>query len=320
MTRKVVVVVDHLTLPGLEKLKKVAASASASVRFVAEKNGWTGLLDDAEVAIGLPPVQLVEHSALRFLQLHSSGFDAYLTPSLSVRPSLQIANARGVTAQAVAEHCLSMIFAFSRKTIFHARNQDQRIWQRATHYQLLSGSTITIIGTGAIGSSLGRVCRGIGMNVLAVQRRSEKPEYANHVFPFSQLGVALSQSKHLALALPRIPMARPLIGAEEIHQMPAGSFLYNVGRASTLDYRALASALNSGQLAGAGLDVFPEEPLDSDDPLWQRENVLISPHAGGRFAGEMDALADLFARNLTAYFTGQPLQNVVLGQRAGSPR
>lgn len=315
MGRRIVVAVDHLTQLGIKQLEQVAASASASICFVAEQEGWANLLDDVEVAIGLPPVHLVERSTLRFLQLHSSGFDAYLTPQLLARPSFQIANARGVTAQAVAEHCLSMMFALSRRTAFHAENQRQRTWLRAKHYGVLSGSTITIVGTGAIGSSLGHMCRGIGMQVFAVQRRTEKPEYSSQVFPFEQLGDALSQSKHLALALPNIPMAKPLIGAPEMYQMPSGSFLYNVGRASTLDYRALVDALDSGHLAGAGLDVFPEEPLPPTDLLWQRKDVLISPHAGGRFAGEMDALADLFARNLTAYFNHQTLENVVLGCR-----
>lgn len=314
MSRPIVVCVDGLPEAARRRMEQLAEAASASVCFLPENDEWRSAPANMEAAVGLPPVRLVEQTnSLSFVQLHSSGFDAYFTPALLDRPKFAIANARGITAQAVAEHCLSMMFAFSRRTLSHADNQQKTLWQRAISYDVLHGKTVTILGTGAIGSALGAMCKGIGMRVIATQRKPECPSWADAVFPFEDLPLALRSAHHLALALPSLSAEKPLIGAEALKLLPEGSYVYNVGRASVLDYAALASALDSSHLAGAGLDVFPSEPLSSVDPLWSRRNVIVSPHAGGRFAGEMDALADLFIDNLKRYLSGAPLRNVVLG-------
>ena len=318
MAKKIVVSVDGLTREGEQRILDVAKSADAQVAFVPEAEGWAGKLEDVEVAFGLPPVGLVETSGLRFLQLHSSGYDSYKTPALLAHPHLEIANARGVTAQAVAEQCLAMMFALTRRIPFQLRNQLQHKWQRAASYEVLCGSTITVIGMGAIGSALARMCHGIGMRVFSVQRKAEKHDFIDCAFPMDAIVDALRESQHVALALPSIPLARPLIGSVELAAMPNGSYIYSMSRAALLDYDAMLSALDTGQLAGAGLDVFPEEPLPASSPLWAREDVLIAPHSGGRFTGEMDALAALFAGNLERYFAGKPLQNVVISKQTAA--
>lgn len=317
MSRQIVVSVDGLPEAGLRRMEEMAKASGATLRLLPETDGWLSAPPGMEAAFGLPPIDVVERCGLRFLQLHSSGYDAYRTAVLLQKRDLTVANARGVTAQAVAEHCLSMMFAFSRRTLFHAENQQHALWQRATRYELLHDSQVTILGTGAIGSALGTMCKGIGMRVIAVQRKTQKPSYADIVYPFSQLHNALRASRHLALALPALPGEKPLIGNTELSCLPRGSYVYNIGRASALDYSALRSALDNGILAGAGLDVFPTEPLPAEDTLWKRNDVIVSPHAGGRFVGEMDALADLFADNLQRYLAGAPLRNVVIGPNAG---
>lgn len=298
-------------------MEEVAKASGATLRFLPETDCWLSAPPGIEVAFGLPPIDLIERVGLRFLQLHSSGYDTYRTAALLQKRDFTVANARGVTSQAVAEHCLSMMFAFSRHTLFHAENQQHALWQRASRYELLHDSSVTIVGTGAIGSALGTMCKGIGMRVIAVQRKAQKPSYADIVYPFSQLHDALRASRHLVLALPALPGEKPLIGAMELSCLPRGSYVYNIGRASALDYSALPSALDEETLAGVGLDVFPTEPLPAGDTLWRRRDVIVSPHAGGRFAGEMDALADLFVDNLQRYLTGAPLRNVVIGTKAG---
>jgi phosphoglycerate dehydrogenase-like enzyme len=189
------------------------------------------------------------------------------------------------------------------------------VWQRASSYQLLHGNTITIIGMGTIGSALARMCHGIGIHVFSVQRKTEKHDFVDRVFPMDKITDALHESQHLALALPSIPLSKPLIGAEELAAMPDGSYVYSMSRATLLDYDAMLAALDSGKLAGAGLDVFAEEPLPAMSTLWDREDLLIAPHTGGRFAGEMDALSALFAENLENYLAGKPLRNVVISKQ-----
>ncbi len=312
MGRQMIVAVDGLPQQGIQRMAMIAARHGAELQVLPEADGWKSFPRGAEAAFGMPPAALVEGSDLRFVQLHSAGYDGYCTPPLLQRKDFCMANARGVTAQAVAEHCLSMMFGIARQGAFHAIDQARSAWVRHTRYEVLSGSGIAIVGTGAIGSALGRMCRGIGMRVLAVQRRTERPAWADAVYPFDRMCDALGQARHLALAMPALP-GPPLIGARELRCLQKGGYVYNVGRASALDYGALLSALDDGTLAGAGLDVFPTEPLPPDDPLWTRPNVLVSPHVGGRFAGEMDALAELFADNLQRYLERRGIRNVVIG-------
>lgn len=312
MQRQIAVSLDALPSDGADRLRQIAAGHNAAITFLPEADKWQSLPEATEAALGLPPAAVIERSSLRFVQLHSTGFDTYCTPSLLNRGNFAIANARGVMAQAVAEHCLSMMFALSRRVQEYVRSQSRGVWQRSATYEVLSGSTISIVGTGAIGSALGVMCKGIGMRVLAVQRRVERPAWADAVFPLEQCCEALRQSRHLALTLPALP-GPPLLGAPELRCMPAGGYVYNVGRAATLDYVALLEGLTTGTIAGAGLDVFPEEPLPHEHPFWSLPNVLVSPHVGGRFLAEPGMLAELFADNLQRYLEGSALRNVVIG-------
>ncbi len=312
--RRVVVSVDGLGPGNHSRIEAAASIGSASVTFLPEGSPQlAAAIAQAEVFFGLAPAALLASSPVGFVQLHSSGYDPYRTPALMDRPNFALANARGVTAQAVAEHGLAMMFALARQLPLHIRDQQLCVWRRAASYQLLQGSTVTILGLGAIGSALGRMLSSLGATVLAVQRSPVPPEFATAAFPLERLQDALARSQHAVICLPNIECDRPVVGAAELAAMPSGSFLYNVSRAALLDYVALEASLTSGHLGGAGLDVFLEEPLPPTSPLWQMSNVIISPHAGGRFAGEMDALTSLFVDNLTRYLSGEPLRNVVIG-------
>jgi phosphoglycerate dehydrogenase-like enzyme len=312
--RRVVVSVNGLGAENHARIVAAAVAAGVSVAFLPEDSPEVGpSLTEAEVFFGIAPAHQLVASPVSFVQLHSSGFEPYRTSALIGRPNFALANARGVTAQAVAEHAIAMIFAFARRLPLHIRNQPARVWQRAPGYQLVQGSTVTILGLGAIGSALGRMLNSLGATVLVVQRNPVAPEFATAAFPLERLRDALARSQHAVICLPSIERDRPLVGAAELAALPPGGFLYNVSRAALLDYSALEAALTSGHLGGAGLDVFPEEPLPPACTLWQMSNVIISPHAGGRFAGEMNALTSLFVDNLTRYLSGQPLRNVVIG-------
>lgn len=316
--RRVVVSVDGLGPGNRSRIEAASAAGGASVTFLSEGSPQlAGYLAQAEVFFGLAPAAVLASSPVAFVQLHSSGYDPYRTPALIDRPNFALANARGVTAQAVAEHGFAMMFALVRQLPFHIRGQQARVWQRASSYQLLQGSTVTILGPGAIGSALGRMLSSLGATVLVVQRNPAPPEFATAVFPLERVRDPLTRSQHIVICLPALELDRPLVGAAELAAMPSGSFVYNLSRPALLDYTALEDALTSGHLGGAGLDVFPDEPLPPTSPLWQMPNVIISPHAGGRFTGEMNELTSLFVGNLTRYLNGLPLRNVVIG---GIPR
>ena len=286
----------------------------ATVDFISEQPGnWPELLRDAEIVFGWPPPDAVEQSNLRFIQLPSSGFEPYMTEALKSKPAFRLANARGVTADAVAEHCIGMMFALIRQLPMHVRQQEQHFWKRADHYELLTGKSIAIVGLGAIGSALASRCSALGMRVIGIQRRLEAPECISELYRLDDLCEGLRNAQHVALTIAAPPQEAPLFGTDAFHAMPPGSYFYNLSRASLVSEDALKFALHEGHLRGAGLDVFEREPLPTCSDLWDFENVLITPHVGGRFDKEIDNLAGLFVHNLRQYRDGGSLKNVVLG-------
>ena len=312
MLKRVVVAIDGLTDQQRQRITS-HGDGWAIVDFISERpDNWGDALAQAEVMLGWPPPQAIARSEVRFFQLPSSGWEQYLTEALPTKPQFRLANARGVAAVAVAEHCLSMMFAFTRQVALHARQQARRQWQRASHYALLAGSTVAIVGMGAVGRALAERCHALGMHVIGVQRGADAPAYVAEVYALKQLHAALGKARHVALAIAALPRSEPLFGATEFHAMPNGSYFYNLARGSLVDQSALEAALREGRLAGAGLDVFLHEPLPETSCLWDLDGVLVSPHAGGRFDDELDGLIDLFLHNLQQYRDGKPMKNLVI--------
>jgi D-2-hydroxyacid dehydrogenase (NADP+) len=266
----------------------------------------------AEVIFGWPPPRALEESQIRFFQLPSSGYDQYMTEVLTSKRGFSLANARGVAAVAVAEHCLSMMFSFARHVSLHTRQQERHQWKRAKRYSLLAGSTVAIVGLGAIGYALGQRCHALGIRVVAVRRGSEAAPFVAESYGLDELHAALRNARHVVVTIAALPRDEPLFGAAEFNAMPTESYFYNMSRGSLVDQDALESALRDGKLAGAGLDVFAQEPLPQTSGLWDLENVLVSPHAGGRFDGEVDGLVDLFLHNIQQYRSTGPMANLVI--------
>jgi phosphoglycerate dehydrogenase-like enzyme len=131
------------------------------------------------------------------------------------------------------------------------------------------------------------------------------------VFPPDRTDAVLQEAAVLALTLPLTAATRGILGARELAQLPRGAFVVNVGRGGLVDEPALIAALREGRLAGAGLDVFAEEPLPAASPLWEMPEVIITPHIAGDFEGFMDRMVPAFCANLRRYLAGQPLENQV---------
>jgi D-2-hydroxyacid dehydrogenase (NADP+) len=312
MLKRVVVAIDGLT--GHQRQRIVSQLAGWTiVDFIPEKPAdWRLSLLGAEVVFGWPPPQALEESQIRFFQLPSSGYDQYMTEVLTSKCGFHLANARGVAAVAVAEHCLSMMFSFARQVSLHTRQQGRHQWKRASHYSLLTGSTVAIVGLGAIGRALAQRCHALGMRVVAVRRGSEAAPFVAESYGLDELHTALRNARHVVVTIAALARSEPLFGAAEFDAMSSDSYFYNLSRGSLVDQDALETALRDGRLAGAGLDVFAQEPLPETSGLWDLENVLVSPHAGGRFDGEVDGLIDLFLRNVQQYRSTGPMANLVI--------
>jgi phosphoglycerate dehydrogenase-like enzyme len=188
------------------------------------------------------------------------------------------------------------------------------------------GQTMGIVGYGSIGREVGRLARAFGMRVLATKRRAEErrgtgyelpalgdPEgtVPDQIFPPSRLREMLAQSDFVVLAVPLAPETEGLIGEGELRAMKPNAYLVNIARGPIVNEAALIRALQEGWIAGAGLDVFAQEPLPPDSPLWGMENVILSPHVAGFTIHYDERAADLFAENLRRYLAGEPLLNRV---------
>ena len=309
----IVIGFDGLSQAGRDCLRAMAPGAE--IRYVEEHpDDWKGLLDHADVVFGWPDPAALAQSRIRFHQLPSSGYDQYCTPALLARQQFQLANARGVVARAVAEHALAYILAFNRNLPQHWAHQRDAVWCRASRYALAKGQTLLVVGLGAIGQELATLAKALGMKVIAANRTPRDTPHVDRIYPLPELDNALTQADHIVLTVAADANDPPLINAESLKKMRPTAYLHNLARGCVVDEAALLEALNEKRIAGAALDVFSTEPLPASSPLWSANNLLITPHSGGRFAAENDALSALFLENLDRYLKGRPLLNVVIGR------
>jgi phosphoglycerate dehydrogenase-like enzyme len=290
---------------------------------IAQRDSYEGIeteLRDAEVVftISLRPEQFAAARTLRWIHTPSAAVHQMLFPEL-INSSVILTNSREVHGPVVAEHVLALIFALAKKIPQSVLLQQKRIWGQETiwnegqHPQEIAGSTLGLIGVGSIGSRVARMAASLGMRVIAVREHPEKgtPDGVDQVFPPSELDQVLSQSDFVVLAAPLLAATERLINAERLARMKPSAYLINVGRGPQVDQPALIEALRKRQIAGAALDVFDREPLPPDSPLWNLDNLLITPHTAGLTAKLWQRHYELFSENLRRYIAGEPLRYVV---------
>jgi len=227
-------------------------------------------------------------------------------------------NAGGIHAQPLAEFIVLSILAFSRGLLPTLAAQREQRWERFAGTDV-AGRTVLVFGVGRIGRAAARACRGLDMRVIGVKRSVEGVDPASleldELHAPDRLHDLLPRADALVLTAPHTPETEHIIGARELGLLPRGSVLVNVGRGKLVDEPALVSALESGQLAGASLDVFEQEPLPADSPLWGMPNVIVSPHSAGTSDRENGRITDLFCDNLHRFLADKPLVNVVDTER-----
>ncbi len=271
---------------------------------------------------------------LRWIQLASAGVDHIR--GLPVWDSdILVTASQGLHTVPMAEHCMSLLLALNRQIPTLVRAQDRSEWihnRRDVHFGELRGQTLGIVGWGKIGDGLAHLARAFGMRVIgtrwSVMVPTEVPRSgiggfsdepwlepvdapADIVYPASQLHDVLSQSDIVVIILPLTQDTEASFGEQEFRAMKRRALFLNIGRGRVVQEEAMIASLQSGYLAGAGLDVFSREPLPRNSPLWSMPNVIISPHVGGVSAATHDRVARFFAVNLTRYLEGQPLLNEV---------
>jgi len=277
-------------------------------------------LSDAAILFGgsFGPENVREAKQLRWIHSPAAAVHDLLFPEL-VNSEIVLTNARDVHGVVVAEQVMAMMFALARRIPESVRFQVKHTWGQATltgQHRLpheLGGATLGLVGLGSIGRNVAQRASAMGMKVIAVREHADrpKPEHVDEVLPTSQLNELLSRSDYIVLSPPVTPATRGMIGRAQLAAMKKDGYLINVGRGPLVDEAALIEALRERQIAGAALDVFDQEPLPPESPLWDLENLLITPHTGGMTDKMWDRHYSIFADNLRRFQSGQPLFAVV---------
>ncbi|HLI25674.1 MAG TPA: D-2-hydroxyacid dehydrogenase [Chloroflexota bacterium] len=248
---------------------------------------------------------------LRWIHTMSAGVDAELVPEIVDSPVL-VTRTRGLHHIPVSEWVLMQILAVSKRLPEFVRAQDARRWQPLDVPASLEGRTLGIVGYGEIGQAIARRARGFGFRLVGLRRRPQPAPELDALYGPDGLERLLAEADYVVVVTPLTPATRGLIGAPQLRAMRPTAWLINVGRGPVVDEAALLQALREGWIAGAALDVFDQEPLPADHPLWGFPNVLLTPHNSGVRPHQFRAeIVDQFVANLRRYLAGEPLQHQV---------
>jgi len=290
---------------------------------VVNRDSYEGVeadLRDAEVifTISLRPEQFARCRQLRWIHAPTAAVHQFQFPEL-IKSDVVLTNSTEVHGPVVAEHVIAQICALAKKIPQIAVLQQKHVWGQEVVWNSgpppreIAGATLGLIGLGSIGRRVAHMATALGMRVIAVREHIEKgtPEGVEKVFPPSQIDDLLRQSDFVVIAAPLIPATEKLINAECLRVMKPDAYLINVGRGPQVDEAALLEALRSRRIAGAALDVFEHEPLPADSPLWDLDNLLITPHTAGLSEKLWYRHYEHFSTNLRHYLAKEPLQYTV---------
>ncbi|WP_425616929.1 D-2-hydroxyacid dehydrogenase [Anatilimnocola sp. NA78] len=269
----------------------------------------------AKVPVPWPAV--VKQGRLQWIQSSAAGLDHCLTPKVIDSPII-VSSASGLFADQVAEQTFALMLGLLRSLPTFFRAQQKFDFTRRPTGDL-HHKTVGIVGLGGNGTRIAEVLRPWKVRILATDVfADEKPDCVDELWPADQLPQLMQACDIVILCVPLNEQTHHLIGAKELAQMKKGSLLINVARGPVMDETALIAALQSGHLAGAGLDVTEVEPLPAESPLWTLPNVIITPHVGAQAKRRVDDSTDLICENLRRYLAGKSLLNKV-DKRLGYP-
>ncbi len=304
-----------LVYPALDKTEvEEIASVSTQVEVLNINTEEEALqeIEDVDALYGTITPGLFERARnLNWIQTPIIGLENYMFPSL-IKSDIKITNMAGIFSDVIADHTLAYILMFARGFHVYMRKQLARNWDPGVPVIHLANQTLGVIGLGGIGMEIARRGSACGMRVIATDaKQREKPDFVDSLWENDKLNDLLEESDFVVSCVPHSPETVKLIGEEQLQRMKKTAYFINISRGVVVDLAALTSALENGEIAGAGLDVFETEPLPSDHPLWEMENVIITPHIAGASAYIQQRRVATLKENLRRYISGEPLQNVV---------
>jgi phosphoglycerate dehydrogenase-like enzyme len=302
--------------------------ADRQCRTVEEVSELVGAGCDALLTFRVPN-DIATRARVRWIQLLSAGADHVLGGPLK-SSAIPITTASGIHATPISEYTMASMLAYAHRIHLAIRAQVRREWMRSGAFMAgvddIRGQTLGIVGYGSIGRETARLAAAFGMKVLALKRNPSDRVDAGwcpaglgdpdgkipaRFFGPEDREAILRESDYVSVTLPLTEHTRKFIGEREFAAMKPGAYLVNIGRGEVIDERAMAAALTAKKIGGAGLDVFEHEPLEASSPLWDLENVILTPHMSGANRSYMDKACELFAENLKRFVANRPLLNLI---------
>lgn len=329
-----------ITLPISDDLLNQLRGVSPRLKFTVSKARKTDEVSDevwsqVEVLYTNQVIPTPEQAPLlRWIQFHWAGIDHVIDAPILNKPEVVATTLSGAAASKLAEYAVMMMLALGHRLPELMANQRKAEWPRDRWErftpQELSESTVGIIGYGSIGRQIARLLHTFGATVLATKRDPMHPEDTGYIpdgqgdpsgdlvrrlYPPQAIRSMFKECDFVVITVPLTSETRKLIGVEELAALKPNAFLVDISRGGIIDQAALVSALKDNRIAGAALDVFAEEPLPSDHPLWKLPNVIITPHISGNTPSYDQRALALFTENLQRYLEGLPLHNQLNRQR-----
>lgn len=296
----------------LGKIKK-AAGKKARVMVASDAEEARTHAKDAEIIVGFPMTipMLTDAKKLQWLHSFSAGVDRMLSAEI-MRTAVRVSNSSGIHATPIAEHIIGFMLMFTRGFKKTFENQKKHVWGKDETLSELRGKTILIVGLGDIGMEAARLAHCLGVRILAISRsKKKKPVFVDELRTATYLDKLLPKADIVVICLPHTNDTHHLFDKKKFACMKSTAIIMNIGRGGIIHEKELIDALKQKQIAGAALDVTEQEPLPADSPLWDMENVIITPHHSGLSEKYMDRAIDLFCENLKLFLKGKPLKTEV---------
>ncbi|RXZ01790.1 D-2-hydroxyacid dehydrogenase [Fictibacillus sp. S7] len=310
MTARKLLIAQNIDDSYVEKVQKIIPDWT--IVTGKDKEIWQKEAPDAEIIAGwkkgMEEYTLDrENAPLKWVQTWSAGVNNLPLDRLSSE-NIQLTSANGVHAFPISETIFGLMLGLTRKIHTYVRNQQSKTWDHSNLKLEIHGKTLGILGTGAIGRETAKIAKAFGMKVLGMRHSGKPEQYIDRMYTSEELHDLLPECDYLVVTLPLTKETNRMLGKKEFQHMKNTAFFINIGRGDIVVEEDLIQALNTGEIAGAGLDVFEKEPLDNNSPLWNMENVIITPHtAGSTEYYDQRVIEDIFIPNLKDYLDDKSL-------------
>jgi len=295
-----------------ELLRDELSSDELAVDLVTDSDG-PEVLSQYDAIVTLDPRDVFYRSDVEWVHVNSAGIDDFSLEKYEER-GITLTNSSGIHSISVGEHVVAMMIMLARQFPEFGAAKYRHEWREPEWDEqfVINGQSVCVLGLGGLGGGIVERADKLGMTVTGVRRNAEQVPHVEKVYTSDSLMDAIESPRFVIIALPLTDETSHLIGREELDRMRDDAYLINVGRGPIVDEEALIDALQNGDIAGAGLDVFSEEPLPEGSPLWDLENVVQTPHCAGGFKKRYQTVAALIKENIDRLNASEEPKNLIV--------